>query len=356
MENKIASLFNITEKETNVYDNFIKDAYYLSRQSTKLSPFFEYHLKSVEGAALNDAIKTAPITNDETVDGIIQYINKTGVTNFTIGMSGGADSAVTLALLKEAKKVNKNINIHAHTLPIHQNQAETNRAAEVCDFLGINLNTKDLSNLFQFTKTEMTENATAIQLGNIRARLRMMYLYDNARHNNGIVVSTDNFSEYLAGFWTINGDVGDLSPIQNCMKSVEVTAMGRDLGLPEHIWRATPTDGLGISDSDESQLGMTYLEWDILALRFYLIYVSLAMLDSGNKVPKEYFKSSFIEIFSDEPAIKGIIRPDDINKINLFLKRVSNTWFKRTGPIKIDVSTIKKNRIMESINSMISPL
>ncbi len=43
--------------------------------------------------------------------------------------------------------------------------------------------------------------------GNIKVRLRMITLYHIAQLTGGLVVSTDNLSEFWMGFWTLNGDV-----------------------------------------------------------------------------------------------------------------------------------------------------
>ena len=57
--------------------------------------------------------------------------------------------------------------------------------------------------------------------GNIRARLRMITLY-NLHKVAGVSGSTDNFSELALGFWTLHGDVGDIASSQSFKKSWEV--------------------------------------------------------------------------------------------------------------------------------------
>ena len=93
--------------------------------------------------------------------------------------------------------------------------------------------------------------------------MRMIHLYDTAQANNGMVLSTDNLTEYYLGFWTICGDVGDYGMIQELWKT-EVYELARYLcttldgyakdALQECI-DALPTDGLGISNSDLDQIG-----------------------------------------------------------------------------------------------------
>jgi nicotinamide-nucleotide amidase len=105
-----------------------------------------------------------------------------------------------------------------------------------------------------------------IRLGNIKARLRMITLYNLASMHNGLVASTDNFSELAAGFWTLHGDVGDVAPIQSLTKSWEVPVIAEALSLPESVVYATPTDGLGIDTGDEAQFGYTYAQADLFVL------------------------------------------------------------------------------------------
>jgi nicotinamide-nucleotide amidase len=93
-----------------------------------------------------------------------------------------------------------------------------------------------------------------VRLGNIKARTRMVFLYNKAQEQKGLVLSTDNLTEYYLGFWTLHGDVGDLGLIQELWKT-EVYGMGEVLGGPVlECVNANPTDGLGITDSDIDQL------------------------------------------------------------------------------------------------------
>lgn len=66
---------------------------------------------------------------------------------------------------------------------------------------------------------EEMPNRTPIANGNLQARCRMIHLYDLAGIHGGLVMSTDNQTEYQLGFWTIHGDVGDFDPIQDLWKT-----------------------------------------------------------------------------------------------------------------------------------------
>ena len=103
-------------------------------------------------------------------------------------------------------------------------------------------------------------------MGNIKARMRMIYLYNLASKNHGMVLSTDNWTEYLLGFWTLNGDVGSYGMIQELWKT-EVYSMAEwmvahdffvynfngVIALNSCIF-CNATDGLGITNSDLDQI------------------------------------------------------------------------------------------------------
>ena len=100
------------------------------------------------------------------------------------------------------------------------------------------------------------------RMGNIKARMRMIYLYNLAARTGGIVISNDNLTEFNLGFWTICGDVGDFAPIIGLWKT-EVYQLAEYMVtyLDEYksanllsCITANATDGLGISSTDLDQI------------------------------------------------------------------------------------------------------
>lgn len=281
----------------------------LNRNPT-LSEWFHGQLNShiAFGLYLNDIECIA----EGLVDQLKTYRSSHQIDTVAVGISGGVDSAVTAALFKEA-----GYQVIGTLMPIYQKSEETELGQEVCSSLGIQTEIRDLTKTFdavydQFVgfDSSLARPGTSpmIRGGNLRARLRMMTLYDIAGANGGFVASTDNFSELAAGFWTLHGDVGDVSPIQSLTKSWEVPRLAQHLGIPQSVVEAVPTDGLGISNSDEDQFGFSYLEFDI----------GLFTL-----LRQEFLDIS--ELDQQDFAIMQEIR-----------KRISKTMFKRNNPFNLD--------------------
>lgn len=245
---------------------------------------------------------------------LMDYSKEYDITDVVVGQSGGVDSALTAALFKQAGWI-----VHGVTMPIHQKVSETNRGIENIDALRLERHHIDLTAQFDSMQEELGAYDSSYRglqrQGNIKARLRMIALYNLAHEVQGCVAGTDNFSELAAGFWTLHGDVGDVAPIQSLTKSWEVPAMALAMGVPENTIHALPTDGLGISNSDADQLGMNYLEFDIL------------LLDMLN-LP-EMYKYHVLEY------INTIDDGDVKDKAWLVFNRVKNTAFKRANPFNI---------------------
>ncbi len=213
-------------------------------------------------------MKTQAVIN-HIVNWLKTYLTESKMSGFVVGVSGGIDSAVTSALAART-----GMPLLCVEMPIHQPSDQVSRAWEHIEGLQKRYNnvqavSTNLTPLFdQFlaslpkpTSQESSERA----LVNTRARLRMTTLYYFAQLHNRLVVGTGNkVEDFGVGFYTKYGDGGvDLSPIADLMKT-EVYALGRELGVPQSILDAKPTDGLwGDDRSDEDQLGASYpeLEW-----------------------------------------------------------------------------------------------
>lgn len=200
------------------------------------------------------------------------YARSAKIDTFVVGISGGIDSSVVSALC--ARTGLRTIVVQ---MPIRQNKTLNNRSSQQAGWLlerhpdTVTHMSMDLTPVFSafekklgpFCSPEQEPNPQEqLAFANSRSRLRMMTLYQIAQCHNGLVVGTGNrVEDFGVGFFTKYGDGGvDISPIGDCMKT-QVWDMGRELGLPQEIIDAPPTDGLWDDGrTDEDQLGMSYPE------------------------------------------------------------------------------------------------
>lgn len=222
---------------------------------------------------------------------IREYLTINHVESMILGVSGGIDSAFTAAIVQPVAE-ELGIPLIGAWIGIESNTEEEHNRGMAC---GIEFCTEfidmDFTHVYQHMMPEIVSTQTRdsdefqdrVRRGNIKARLRMMYLYNLAHERNGMVLGTGNFTEFNLGFWTLHGDVGDFYPIANLYKT-EVYALAQYLveqleyydqedradTLQECI-NAVATDGLGISESDNEQLaGCSFEEIDSV-LQDYLL-------------------------------------------------------------------------------------
>lgn len=210
------------------------------------------------------------------------YIKKHKLKSLVLGISGGIDSAFAAALLNPVCEQN-NIPLIGRSITIETNTPdEINRSILVGESFCHDFKHLDFTEIYKLTKTYLhpTNQSTLskLRMGNCKARLRMIALYDLAQQHAGMVISTDNFTEYLTGFWTLHGDVGDFAPFIHLWKSEVYLASSvllKKLNISSKkaltlCIEAVPTDGLGISSSDLEQLNVTsYQEADRLFIGYF---------------------------------------------------------------------------------------
>jgi NAD+ synthetase len=245
------------------------------------------------------------------------YMKQFDLKSCVIGMSGGVDCALVTALVAPVCQKNK-WDLIGVMLPSDTNKVEENtRAADMCHAWCARTYSHSINEPFHDCKSRLgigNRPSEAIRCGNIKARARMIFLYDYAASERGIVLSTDNYTEFLLGFWTLHGDVGDLGLIQNLWKTevyelanyisgqlaVQVgsfesnskytTPLCLQYQALQACIQAIPTDGLGITDSDMDQLGAKdYYEVDSILER----YLKGLEVDMNHPVIKRHLASSY---------------------------------------------------------------
>ena len=179
--------------------------------------------------------------------------------NAVLGISGGKDSSVAAAICAYALGKDRVIGV----LMPNGEQADISDSYDLVNHLGIKYYIVNIADCYNglvsaFPEDLPISNQTRI---NMAPRIRMTTVYAVSQSCNGRVVNTCNLSEDWVGYSTRYGDsVGDFSPLC-CLTVAEVKALGRELGLPEHLIEKVPSDGL-CGKTDEDNLGFTYAVLD----------------------------------------------------------------------------------------------
>ena len=207
------------------------------------------------------------------VGGIKSYCEKNHIKALVLGISGGIDSTVCAALCKQIDLPLIGVSLPCSTNGTDEVSSATLAGTEFCTiFEEINLEGV-YETVEDFCRgTLHNVDATPISRGNIKARLRMITLYDIASRMGGIVVDTDNLTEHFLGFWTLHGDDGDFNPI-GCLWKHEVYGLAK--WMKENVYKDSkaleaaiaimPTDGNGVkAGGDLAQIapGKTYDDVD----------------------------------------------------------------------------------------------
>jgi NAD+ synthetase len=197
------------------------------------------------------------------VRGIQDYCRKNGFTKTWLGLSGGIDSSMVLALAVDALGAE---NVTAVRLPSRYTAELSNDLAEEqCAALGVNMLTVPIEKPFQgyldALRDAFAGHAVDVTEENLQSRARGAMLMALANKFGGLLLTTGNKSEYAVGYATIYGDMcGGYAPIKDLYKT-EVFALSKwrnTVGgapvIPDAVISRPPTAELRENQKDEDSL------------------------------------------------------------------------------------------------------
>jgi NAD+ synthase len=233
-----------------------------------------------------------------------------------VGLSGGIDSAVVAKLAIDALGKNK---VHTIFMPNCKMGVEMDTIdIKILDeYLGrdtyiINIINsfealiKSRLNLMKYNYPKSINKR--LTEGNISSRIRMIILYAFANERNLLVLGTSNKSEIMIGYFTKYGDGGvDCEPIGDLYKT-EIWELSKYLGIPQKIIDKKPSAGLWRGQTDEGEIGLSYIDLD-----------------------------AYLKFINNEPVL---LRPE-VQTLARVKEMIAKTEHKRNMPEVCDISHLK---------------
>ncbi len=223
-------------------------------------------------AALHTRIVAADVS-EELITLLVNWLRvrtaRAHTTGFTLGISGGIDSATVAALVERATpEHNRYFFLPCQSVP--EDREDAQRVADALDF---DLEHVDMLPLYRSAcaalDADPTAQPTPLHLMNLKATLRMTFLSTVANEHGLLVAGTGNRSEgEHAGFMTKRGDGAADNAVLGYLFKRQVRQLARLLDVPERIVTRPPTPGLrvlpdGTALTDEEEMGMTYDEIEV---------------------------------------------------------------------------------------------
>lgn len=188
---------------------------------------------------------------------------------WVVNLSGGLDSAIVAFLAAEAVGAE---NVRALLLPYRTSVAASrDDAMRVVEALGIDYHVNEITaavdGLYIAKGLDIAEQSARAR-GNVMARTRMIFGYEECERWGGLMIGTSNKTEALLGYTTIWGDSASALNLIADLYKTQVRQLARSIGVPEVILEKAPSADLEANQTDESDIGFSYYAVDNVLVRF----------------------------------------------------------------------------------------
>ncbi len=236
-------------------------------------------------------------------------ITRVGFDHAVVGLSGGIDSALSLALAVEALGAE---NVLAVRMPYKSSSPDSlEHAALLIEQFEVQSETIEITGMVD-PLIERDPQISKVRKGNIMARARMIVLYDQSEVFKGLVVGTSNKTEILLGYSTQWGDAASaLNPIGDLYKT-QVRQLSRAMSIPDVIIDKAPSADLWAGQTDENELGFSYEEVDQL----------LYLLIDQRYLPEHCVEAGFDKAFVEKVIAR--MRRNQFKRMQPPIAKVSN--------------------------------
>ena len=236
------------------------------------APPFEEGLYEVEFERTAQGVRAIPTTiAPELADaesvyrtlvlGVRDYVGKHGFPGVVLGLSGGIDSALTLAIAVDALGASR---VHAVMMPSpYTSQMSLDDARAQAVSMGVKYSVLPIDEMMKAAESTLRDEFAGRQPDtaeeNIQSRCRMVLLMGISNKTGKMLLTTGNKSEMAVGYATLYGDMaGGFAPIKDCSKLLvyRLAAYRNSVSpiIPERVITRPPSAELRPDQKDSDSL------------------------------------------------------------------------------------------------------
>jgi NAD+ synthase (glutamine-hydrolysing) len=219
----------------------------------------------LEGNAIQGG-KAPPLTEEETIyralmTGTADYVNKNRFPGVLLGLSGGIDSALVLAICVDALGPER---VHAVMMPSQYTaQISIDDAREMAKVHGVKYTEIGITPLFEAFRAQLATSFEGLPEDkteeNLQSRIRGTLLMALSNKFGPIVVTTGNKSEMATGYCTLYGDMaGGFAVIKDIVKTLVYRISNwrnsKSLVIPQRVIDRPPSAELAPNQTDQDSL------------------------------------------------------------------------------------------------------
>jgi NAD+ synthase (glutamine-hydrolysing) len=198
---------------------------------------------------------------DALVVGVRDYINKNGFKGVVLGLSGGIDSALTLAIAVDALGAGR---VEAVMMPFkYTSTMSLEDAEQEAKTLGVRYSVLPIEPMFDAFSAALSEEFSGLPADkteeNMQARIRGVLLMSISNKKGYLVLTTGNKSEMAVGYSTLYGDMAGGFDVLKDVSKQRVFALSRYRNtvapaIPQRVIDRPPSAELAPDQKDEDSL------------------------------------------------------------------------------------------------------